>query len=330
MPPATIPNVSVSECDGQRTFDGVPFPLVLKPQTGLSTSSDVISWLSTNAEALKGELTKYGAVLFRDFPIQTPEDFAAFVEALGEENFPYIGGNAVRTNVVRDVVFTANESPPSEKIPWHHEMAQLPEYPTKLLFFCERPAARGGETPIVLSFRVLERVREKHPEFVAALEEQGVRYIRVAPEESDPTSALGRGWKSTFKVETREEAEERMKADGYEWEWLPNGDLKTITKPLPAVKKHPLTQRPQFFNQVIAAYTGWNDSRNVSKKAIVLGKDGTFLNEEAMAEVVRVTEEEKAKFGWQKGDVLLVDNLQAMHSRSDFEPPRRILASILR
>ena len=33
-------------------------------------------------------------------------------------------------------------------------------------------------------------------------------------------------------------------------------------------------------------------------------------------------------FSWQKGDVLLIDNRLAMHSRNTFEPPRRVLASI--
>lgn len=42
-------------------------------------------------------------------------------------------------------VFTSNESPPSEKIPFHHEMAQVPEPPTHLFFYCEVPTLTGGE-----------------------------------------------------------------------------------------------------------------------------------------------------------------------------------------
>ena len=30
-------------------------------------------------------------------------------------------------------------------------MAQVPKFPTRLGFFCERPAATGGETPILPS-----------------------------------------------------------------------------------------------------------------------------------------------------------------------------------
>ena len=37
------------------------------------------------------------------------------------------GSAAPRTNVYKDIVFTSNEAPPSEKIPFHHEMAQVRE-----------------------------------------------------------------------------------------------------------------------------------------------------------------------------------------------------------
>ncbi|CAG7881041.1 unnamed protein product [Brassica rapa] len=59
-----------------------------------------------------------------------------------------------------------NESPPDQKIPFHHEMAQVPEFPSKLFFYCEVEPNSGGETPLVLSHVVYERMKEKHPEFV--------------------------------------------------------------------------------------------------------------------------------------------------------------------
>nr|VDC71798.1 unnamed protein product [Brassica rapa] len=46
-----------------------------------------------------------------------------------------------------------NESPPDQKIPFHHEMDQVPEFPSKLFFYCEVEPNSGGETPLVLSPR---------------------------------------------------------------------------------------------------------------------------------------------------------------------------------
>lgn len=56
--------------------------------------------------------------------MKTASDFNEFVEAFGFEELPYVGGAAPRTNIVGRV-FTANESPPDQKIPFHHEMAQV-------------------------------------------------------------------------------------------------------------------------------------------------------------------------------------------------------------
>ena len=63
------------------------------------------------------------AILFRGFPLRTAQDFHDVIEATGLLGMDYIGGAAVRTQITSRV-FTANESPPSEKIPFHHEMAR--------------------------------------------------------------------------------------------------------------------------------------------------------------------------------------------------------------
>lgn len=105
------------------------FPTVLSPYPKINPS------LVTVTEAIKAErhddkpwihplLHQTGAILFRGFPLTSASDFNHFVEAFGFLELPYVGGAAPRTNVVGRV-FTANESPPDQKIPFHHEMAQV-------------------------------------------------------------------------------------------------------------------------------------------------------------------------------------------------------------
>jgi hypothetical protein len=79
-------------------------------------------------------------------------------------------------------------------------------------------------------------MQDLHPEFMANIERTGVRYIRIMPDQDDPTSAIGRSWRSTFLTEDRDEAEAKLQELGSSWEWLPDGNLKTITATLPAVK----------------------------------------------------------------------------------------------
>ena len=88
--------------------------------------------------------------------------------------------SAVRTQLT-ERVFTANESPSSENIPFHHEMAQVPSPPTHLFFFCEQPPSVHGETPILESSEVCRRLAVSHPVFMEKLERLGVQYVRVLP-----------------------------------------------------------------------------------------------------------------------------------------------------
>uniref|UniRef100_A0A2P2MKI7 TauD/TfdA-like domain-containing protein n=1 Tax=Rhizophora mucronata TaxID=61149 RepID=A0A2P2MKI7_RHIMU len=191
----------------QKHYNSIPFPSVLSPISSASLSR-LAAAVAADKSYLDSLLHKTGAILFRGFPLTTASDFNDVVEAFDFEELPYIGGAAPRTNIVGRV-FTANESPPDQKIPFHHEMAQVPEFPSKLFFFCEVEPGSGGETPIVLSHIVYERMKEKYPDFVARLEEHGLIYIRVLGEEDNPSSPIGRGWKSTFLTKDKSVAEER-------------------------------------------------------------------------------------------------------------------------
>lgn len=317
------------EIPEQSTVDGKAFPLVWAAAAGETSTDSLCAWIQEHRDTVFEHVQEHGAILFRGYAVNTPEDFAAVVESLDLENMPYIGGAAVRNKVAGDKVLTANEAPPSEPIPFHHEMAQVPNPPMYLVFCCDVPAADGGETPIILSHEVYRYASETYPEFMARVEELGVRYVRILPEEDDPSSAIGRSWKSTYQTDTREGAETRMLEQGTSWEWLDNGNLKTITAVLPAVKMEPRTGKKTFFNAMVAAYLGWVDSRNDPSKAIVLG-DGSPVDHDAMMGIAGFMESTKVAVPWIKGDVLLVDNHLAMHSRNPFTPPRRILASVAR
>lgn len=82
--------------------------------------------------------------MFRGLPLPTYNHFDEILVALAYESMEYVGGAAVRTQLTPRI-FTSNESPPSEKIPFHHEMAQVPSPPTHLFFYCEVPPTSGGE-----------------------------------------------------------------------------------------------------------------------------------------------------------------------------------------
>mmetsp|Transcript_11982 Transcript_11982/g.21195 ORF Transcript_11982/g.21195 Transcript_11982/m.21195 type:complete len:746 (-) Transcript_11982:53-2290(-) len=305
------------------------FPLVLTPtpNKGPTDAQQLSAWCARKSTQLRALLLQHGAVLLRDCGVNGADDFGLVTRALGCEGYDYVGGAAPRTEVVKGVVFTSNESPPDQPIPFHHELAQSPTPPSYILFSCEKESKAGGATPIIPSEEVADFFISKFPEFAREVEAKGVRYIRTMPEVTDKTSAQGRSWAETFAVSSRAEAEAAMRKQGTSWEWLPNGDCKTVTAVLPALRKDERTGRHVFFNSIVAAFTGWNDSRNVGEKAVVLG-DGSPVNAEAIRAVARFMSEKEVAFTWKKGDILVLDNTTVMHSRQTFEPPRRVLAAL--
>ncbi|MEL7447656.1 MAG: TauD/TfdA family dioxygenase [Pseudomonadota bacterium] len=311
---------------GQQQF-GELFPLALGPAEAVDLNA-AIDYARQSSDELLGALSRHGAILFRGFPIGTAEEFDAFLSAFGMESFTYEESlsNAVRVNKT-DKVFTANEAPPDVSIFLHHEMAQTPLFPSRLFFCCLIAPERDGATPLCRSDVLLEQLQHAEPEFVRQCEELGVRYSNVMPGNDDPTSGQGRSWRSTLGVESVAEAEARLAALGYRHEWLPGEVLRATTPVLPAVRAL-LDGRRVFFNQLIAAFRGWQDTRNDPRKSICFGDDSP-IDEAAMNTAIALSDELSFDLNWQAGDVALVDNYLVMHGRRPFTGKRSVLASLV-
>ncbi|MEO2017479.1 MAG: TauD/TfdA family dioxygenase [Fuerstiella sp.] len=315
-------------CDGQRTDDGSVFPLVITCDSSEATLAETEAWIAERRGELDAKAAEHGAVLFRGFPLATDQDFDRFVAAFGFPNFTYEDSlsNAVRTNRTSRV-FTANEAPADVNICLHHEMAQTPIYPSKLFFFCEKPAEQGGATPLCRSDVLFDRMTKEVPQFASDCAEKGLLYSHVMPAVDDAASGMGRSWQSTWKATTPQEAETRMTTLGYSWEWLDDGCLKVTTPQLQAVKQLD-NGRTAFFNQLIAAFHGWKDARNDPVKSITFG-DGSLLDPATMDRIIEMAEEITFNVPWQAGDVALVDNYVTMHGRRTFQGTRKVLASLV-
>lgn len=243
-------------------------------------------------------------------------------------------------------VFTANEAPPAERIPFHHEMAQCDAPPSVVGFFCEVAAPHGGATPLLHSHLAAAYLRKHHPAAAARLKAVGVTYVRIMPPVTDPSSALGKSWRHSLRVETREQAEVALAALGSTWEWLPGEMLRTVTKPMAAMLTEARGGREVFFTAAESTFNQLADEAEGTAaeaggsateaplrplKAITYG-DGTPLDAAAKAALRDVSgfmERAQVAVPWQPGDALLIDNATVQHSREDFTPPRRILASLV-
>lgn len=303
------------------------FPEAWVCEDSSGSLGDAIDWVSERVIDLAAEASKSGAVLFRGLPIHSPEDFDQFVSAFGFENFEYRKSlsNAVRTNFT-ERVFSANEAPAEVTIYLHHEMAQTPVFPTKLFFFCQKAADTGGATPLCRSDWLWEAIVDQLPDFANDCQAKGLKYTTVMPSEDDAESGMGRSWQSTFRAQDKASAQQHMQDLRYTWEWLEDGCLKATTSVLPAVHQLPDGRRV-FFNQLIAAFKGWKDSRNDPAKAITFG-DGAPLDRDTVLMVAEIAESLTFDMQWQSCDVVLIDNYVAMHGRRTFTGTRKVLASL--
>ena len=323
--------IEQNELPGQQEYEqGDVFPLLYLAGSEVAGSDlqRACAWVETNREELAAQLNACGAILLRDFGINSDQDFDQLIRAFAWPNFTYADSlsNAVRRNRT-ERVFTANEAPADVSIFLHHEMAQTPVYPSRLLFYCEQAADAGGATPICRSDILLDRLLQQTPDFVAQCVAKGVRYSQTMPLHDDLGSGQGRSWGSTLSAQSQAEAESKLTKLGYTWSWQADRSLSVTSPVLPAVRELP-DGRSVFFNQLIAAFRGWKDARNSGEKSISFG-DGTAIQHADMAVAIELADELSFDIPWQTGDVALVDNFLVMHGRRPFQGTRKVLASLV-
>jgi alpha-ketoglutarate-dependent taurine dioxygenase len=307
---------------GQQRHGDSEFPLVLVAE-GAVSHRDV----HAQSAALMEQLATHGAILFRGCGVADAQAFDDFVAGFDLPNFPYNESlsNAVRHNCTPRV-FTANEAPRDVEIFLHHEMAQTPYFPSHLFFFCEQAAAAGGATPLCRSDVLLKKLSEQLPDFVARCRAHGARYSLTMPAEADATSGQGRSWRQTLAVDTKEAAEVRLASLEYDWQWLPDGAIRTTTPALSLIRNAP-SGNEVFFNQLIAAFCGWQDQRNERTRSVTYG-DGSAFDDADVQAAVEIAYDLVFDLPWESGDVALIDNHQVMHGRRPFSGQRSVLASL--
>ena len=135
------------------------------------------------------------------------------------------------------------------------------------------------------------------------------RYVRTLPAKDDVASPIGRSFYNTYQVQTVEELEEKLNSmAGLEYSWLPDGSLRVVSEPVPAVRfikeqgEHSVYQWT-FHNSVIAAFIGWEDCRsNDRKKAVQFGNDDP-MDESILDAIAKFMEENKTSYKWEKGEI---------------------------
>ena len=305
------------------------FLQVIENDLGLKNITATQAWLIENKKSIELKLDEQGAILFKDLPIVTAEDFDQFVSTFNYDTFTYEESlsNAVRINKTNKV-FTANEAPKEVEIFLHHEMAQTPTYPQKIFFFCRSAANKGGETPLCRSDDLYEALLREDKNLIDRFEDLGVIYTSIMTSEDEFMSGQGRSWQRTLGVTSRDEAEIKLANLGYSWDWIEENNLSVTTRTFKAIKE--LAEgKKSFFNQVIAASLGWIKNSKNQVSPVRFG-NGDEIEQSHIELITDLAESLTLLRSWQDNDILIIDNYRVMHGRKPFsgQKNREVLVSL--
>ena len=319
------------------------FPLVIEPKNKNVTLQDFFELLQENNEYFKSSLLKNGALLFRNFPVQNEHDFSRAIKTLNLGSFiNYIGGDSPRTKITEGV-YTSTEAPPSFKILLHNELSYVKKYPKHIYFYCQIAPEKDGETILgdarkiysAVDSGVRKRFSEKQIKYVSA-------YYQKSPV-LDLLNKMQRShktWTDVFETDCKEEVEKKCHENEFTFKWNQNNWIQ-FNQTRPATIQHPITQENVWFNQAhlydfSPKLLGW--WRYAGAKLLYCRKhmrlhevffgDDSEIPRDDLYHVMDVMEENTVAFPWQKGDMLVLDNVLAMHGRATFKGKRRVLAAM--
>ena len=308
---------------------GQPLPLVLEPEGNEQSLTALLSRLEERRSWLDEQVHQCGAVLLRGFEIGSDQDFEQVCRALTQELKLYVEGNSPRDHTSK-FVYTSTNYPPEFDISMHNELSYAHSPPQRLFFYCQIPPKTGGETPITDCRRVLELL---DPAVLQRFEEHGVKYVQNI----HGGAGLGRSWQETFETEDRAEVDHYLSQSGVNATWADDGGLRT-EQVRPAVRQHASTGERVWFNQA----DQWHPTNldQATREALVkfvpedrypvhaFFGDGSAINPEDLDHIRSTMWDAAARFPWQKGDLLIIDNYLVAHGRRSYTGDRAIRVSM--
>jgi alpha-ketoglutarate-dependent taurine dioxygenase len=308
-------------------FENFNLPLVISPTNRNKASVDfLLNWISSEREKILQLLYKYGALLFRDFEINNIGDFETITKKFVGQFLDYKGGDSPRDKIFNNI-YTSTHYPPHLPISLHNELSFSNKYPKLLFFYCDIQPQEGGETPIADGRKILKNLK---PILIEKFNKKQLKYIMNLHD----GYGIGKSWKECFETDNPSEVENILNSKNAEFSWGENYSSLRIEEVVQPIIYHPETGEKVFFSQA----DQWHPS-NLDKETYEGLKefleeedfyhyceyaDGTKLENEELNEIRTVVEDSKISFPWQKGDILLIDNILTLHGRNPYKGNRKI------
>lgn len=318
-------NLSATEVVKTELLSLGQIPLVIQP---VVDGLNLITWAQNNREFIETNLLQHRALLFRGFHINTTDSFNQFVNITSSgQLLEYLDRSSPR-HEVSNKIYTSTDYPADQSIYLHNEGTYWLTYPLKIYFCCLVAAQQGGETPIADCRKVLQRIS---PQTRQKFIDKNILYIR------NYNDGFGLTWQTVFQTEEKAVVEEYCNNNAIEYEWKKGERLRTRSY-RQAIAKHPHTGELSWFNH--ATFFHVSTLELTLQKALIAEfkqedlpnntyyGDGSQIEPEVLEELRTAYQQGRIIFPWQKGDLLMLDNISVAHSRTPFVGNRKVVVAM--
>ncbi|GAC1305606.1 MAG: TauD/TfdA family dioxygenase [Vulcanimicrobiaceae bacterium] len=297
-------------------------PLIIEAPDGVSLEN----WFEIHRERFDRSLAVHGAVLFRGFDLPTVRSFERAARAAwGDLYGDY--GDLPRVQAGENI-YGSTPYPADQMIRFHNESSHLSAWPMRISFHCVEAASAGGSTPLLDTRRLMH---ELDPGVVATFAEKGLLYVRNFPDGVEPT------WQEFFQTTDRDRVAELCRIADTDLEWRDDGTPR-IARRAAAVTRHRESGVPVFFNQIQLHHIACvDDDTREGLLALfdvedlprhVYYGDGSPIPDSVIDHLDETYERSCVRVPWQRGDMLVLDNMAVAHARDPFVGRRRIVVAM--
>jgi alpha-ketoglutarate-dependent taurine dioxygenase len=297
------------------------------PVLRVGEPGEAVAWAAAHRGVLRAVVTDHGAVLVRGLELRDAAETGAVFRALASSLMTEREAFAAR-QAYSDGVYSSSKWPPNQLMCMHHELSYALEFPGLMLFACLTAPASGGATAVADAAAVLAALPAG---LVARFEREGWLLTRNFNDD------IGASVQDAFGTDDRGAVEGYCRANGVEFEWQPDGGLRT-RQHRSAVVRHPVTGQRCWFNQIAFLNERTIDPEVREYLVDIYGDGGLPFNtrfghgdpvgEDVVQLLNEIYEEHTVREPWQTGDLLLVDNVRTAHSREPYQGPREVLVAM--
>ena len=301
-------------------------PLLVTPA---AADIDILAWSQAHRQIVDEWLLDYRAVLFRGFQVSTSARLQEFAAATSTGPLMTCPDESTPRAALGDRIYESTVYPAHQAINLHNEASYCDQWPRKIYFCCLEPSREGGATPLADVRRVVAHLA---PDVLDEFARRGVAYIR-----NFNTRRIGLTWQEAFWTEDPSAVEEYCRRHEIRYEWKPSGELRT-TAVRPAFRRHPVSGELLWFNHAVFFHLAAYPDEMRAALIDALGRDnlpyetsfgdGTTIDPGIVHDVLRAFQAEQVTFAWERGDVLLLDNMTVAHGREPYEGPRSIIVAM--